>query len=210
MLDLLAHDSKLPPKEEVDAAIVRFVERCEMFYFAQGVNTMLLDMDELFNVIETSFKYLLNYKEFSGFKAAAIFTLAMASKKPFSTSLSEVYGRIQAEHNIVIGILTSLHYLHGADLMTQEGTKTITNPIQFSDHYLLELVSAISFASQNYQVSYSHTDDKSKGCLTALVYEAVAYQSNPHIPYKDKSLNPLTELSLSFFTAGTDIKVRDK
>src|ERR1035437_8023173 len=208
MLDLLAHDSKLRPKAEVATSINRFVERCVKFYHAQGAKGMLLDMDELFNVIETSFTYLLNYKEFSGFKAASIFTLAMASKKPFSSPLSDGFAPIQAEHNIVIGILESLYWLHGAELMTQEGSKIITKPIQFSDHYLKELVAAVSFAGQNCQVSFSHTDDKSKGCLTALIYEAVAYQSNDHVPYREKKLNPITELSLLYFTSGTDLKVK--
>jgi hypothetical protein len=207
MLDLLAHDSKLPPKEEVLISVNRFVERCSKFYYVHGEKEMLLDIEELFHVIESAFKYLVNYKEFSGFKAAAVFTLVMANKKPFNAPLPAHFDPIRAEQNIVIGVLESLFWLHGAELMTQEGTKTIKNPIQFSDHYLKEFVAAISLSCQNFQANFQEAGDKSKSSLAALIYESVAYMTNPDVSYKGAKLNPLAEKAKLYFVAGTKIEV---
>jgi hypothetical protein len=188
MLDLLLCDS-LPSDDEAWGDVERFVDRTLRFYSLCGVTgNAVLDDDELILAADIALRFVKNYKEPSWFKNTAVFTLAIASRKPFKTPLPEAFNPIRSEQNIVLGLLESLYWLNGAELMTQEGHKKIVSPIQFSDHFFTELVQAIAFASQNFEGNFQEADDRSKACLLALIFESIAYKTNNHIPYKNNSL----------------------
>jgi len=188
MLDLLLWD-ELPNHKEPWTCLERFVDRTLRFYSLSGaVGGVILDDDELVQSADIALRFVKNYKEPSWFKNAAVFTLALASRKPFKTPLPEGFNPVRTDQNIVLGLMESLYWLNGAELMTLEGHRKISNPIHFSDHYFTELVQAISFASQNFEGNFHEADDRSKACLLALIFESVAYKTNGDIQYKRNSL----------------------
>jgi hypothetical protein len=103
---------------------------------------------------------------------------------------------VRSEQNIVVGLLESLFWLNGAELMTCEGHKKIATPIHITDHFFTEMIQAISFASQDFQGNFQEADDRSKACLLALIFESIAYKSNEHIPYK---VNPIMDCAEVYF-----------
>jgi len=188
MLDLLLCDS-LPSDDQAWGDVERFVDRTLRFYSLCGESgNAIIDDDELVQTADIALRFVKNYKEPSWFKNTAVFTLALASRKPFKTPLPEAFNPVRSEQNIVLGLLESLFWLNGAELMTLEGHKKIVSPINFSDHFFTELVQAISFASQNFQGNFQEADDRSKACLLALIFESIAYTTNGHIPYKNNTL----------------------
>src|ERR1019366_4270816 len=110
MLDLLLRDS-LPPDLEALAAINNFTDRVLRFYYLKEEKEVVLDEDELVQVAEIALKFLLNFKGPSGFKVAAAFIVALASRKPFKTPLPKSFDPIRAEQNIALGIMESLYWL---------------------------------------------------------------------------------------------------
>jgi hypothetical protein len=196
MLDLFLRDT-LPPDDESYGDIERFVDRTWRFYHLCGLTgEVIIDHDELIHVAALSLSFIKNYKEPSWFKNAAVFTLAIATRKPFRTPLPKEFGVMQLENNIVIAIMESLYWLNGAEMMTKEGRKQIKVPIDFSDHFFKELVTAISTGSQSFQGNFQDAGDKSKACLLALIYESLAYRKNDHLPYPD---HELTDLAGKYF-----------
>jgi hypothetical protein len=196
MLDLFLTDTQ-PSDDEAYGDIERFVDRAWRFYHLCGqTGQAVLDHDELIQVADISLTFIKNYKEPSWFKNVAVFTLAVASRKPFRTPLTEEFEFIRLENNAVIAIMESLYWLNGAELMTNEGKKKIENPINFSDHFFKEFVQAVSVAAQNFQGNYQDTNDKSKACLLALMYESLAYRDNDHIPYPD---HRITDCAARYF-----------
>jgi|GEM_PF-5388189 len=196
MLDLLLCDS-LPNQEDVEKSVNGFVDRCKRFYWRHGERNLVLIEEDLVEIPIMGLNYLRHLKGPSGFKVAAIFTLAVACKKPFKTPLASSFDPVRPEPNIVLGVLESLYWLHGADLMTEEGRRTIENPITFSDHYFQEAVEAINHACQGFSGDFNQADDKAMAGLLALVFEAVAYKTNGHVPY---TKNPLGGLMTAYFT----------
>jgi hypothetical protein len=196
MLDLLLCDS-LPSDDQAWEDVERFVDRTLRFYSLCGVTgKAVIDDDELVQAADIALRFVKNYKEPSWFKNTAVFTLSIASRKPFKTPLPDAYNPVRTEQNIVLALLESLFWLNGAELMTQEGHKKIVSPIHFSDHFFTELIQAIGFASQNFQGNFQEADDRSKACLLALIFESIAYQNNDHIPYKN---NPLMDCAAFYF-----------
>jgi len=185
MLDLFLRDS-LPSDDDAYGDIERFVDRAWRFYHLCGqTGGADIDHDEILQVATIALTFVKNYKEPSWFKNAAVFTLAVASRKPFKTPLSAEFEFMRLENNIVIALMESLFWLNGAELMTKEGRKKIKTPIDFSDHFFKELVHAISVAAQDFKGNYQDSDDKSKACLLALIFESLAYRNNEHLPYED-------------------------
>jgi hypothetical protein len=65
--------------------------------------------------------------------------------------------------------------LLGAELKREDGTSAIlTNPISVSKHTFVDIVHAISFLSRDGPPSFH---------LTALLFEQLAYQTNPDASY---------------------------
>lgn len=195
MLDLLLQDS-LPSEQSLAESVEGFVDRCLRLYYLGGEKEVLMDEDDLRGVAETGLQYLLNLKSPSVFKVAAAFTLSSASIKPFKTPLPEAFNPVRADPNIVLGILESCYWLHGADLLTQTGMRKVTTPLAFSDHYFTEMIQTVSFACQSFSGSFGEADDRSKVGLLALVYEAVAYKTNGHVPY---DTNPLVDVAKVYY-----------
>lgn len=201
MLDLFLTDTQ-PSDDEAYADIERFVDRAKRFYHLCGqTGNVVIDHDEVLQVATTALPFIKNYKEPSWFKNVAVFTLSVASRKPFRTPLSEEFEFIRLENNAVIAIMESLYWLNGAELMTNEGRKRIENPIHFSDHFFKELVQAVSVTAQDFQGNFQDTDDKSKACLLALIYESLAYRNNDHIPYSD---HRITDCASRYFLVPLD------
>jgi hypothetical protein len=198
VLDLLLSESQ-PNDDFACQTVERFVDRCLRFYTICGVNTAKIHVEhqELVAVADSALPFVRRYQEPSWFKNTAAFTLSLASRKPFKTTLpSEAFGKIQGEQNTVFGMLESLYWLSGATLATTMGRKEIESPIELTDHFFTELVIAVSAASLNFQGNFDSHDDKSKACLLALVYESLVYKTNKHIPYPD---NPMMDIAVHYF-----------
>ena len=75
MLDLLLGDSE-PSEQEVVGAFRRFADRTLRFYYLNGEKDSVLEEDELVQVVDIAWRYILNYKGPSGFKVAAAFTVS--------------------------------------------------------------------------------------------------------------------------------------
>jgi hypothetical protein len=195
MLNLLLQDS-LPSDVDIAESFEGFVDRCLRLYYLGGEKEALMDEDDLRAIAENGLQFLLHLKSPSVFKVAAAFTLCAASLKPFKTPLPEAFNPVRADQNIVLGILESCYWLHGAELITTAGLRRIESPLNFSDHYFTELVQTVSFACQSFSGSFGESDDRAKVGLLALLYEAVVYKTNNHVPYKE---NPLVDVAKVYY-----------
>jgi hypothetical protein len=114
----------------------------------------------------------------SPFKRAAAFTLSFASFAPIQQTMSgskvsPAIVEIANHQNILIPIEFSLYALgRGTIHHETRGNLVVENPLKVSNHYMTDLVHAVSCGSSD------------QFHFLSLVYEMITYKSNPEIEDK--------------------------
>jgi len=133
---------------------------------------------EVVNSCLTHFPHPSGCAESSPFKKAAAFTTSFVNARPIVTPINSPqflegqFGDLANHQNAIIAFDLCVDALHGAKLQREDKEVILQNRISVSLHFWRDLIIALS------------------GCSTAnhfpcvsLIYEALAYQTNPDASY---------------------------
>ena len=132
----------------------------------------------------------------SAFKVAAAFTVHLIATNPFEEKLPDsVVGYLADKPTALLAFQMCCAFLKGVKIHRRDGKKKILrHPIKVSEHYIEELVRTLwdtfaSFEDLSIKLGQCYSNVRRSVLLSqqirlvALIYEAIAYQTNPRVPY---------------------------
>jgi hypothetical protein len=145
-----------------------------------NIDYVTIDFDRAWrfvaNLQKSDFPAYGGYEKASPFKKAAWMYVLLHTESPFVGALSkEVVGdlaKLSHSTTSLIGLSMVRECLHGANLAKNGSSVNIENPINVSNHFLLDLVEASGRITLNEHFR-----------TFSLLFEALAYEANPGLSY---------------------------
>jgi hypothetical protein len=185
MLKLLISESA--SDQQVGESLHGFVHRVQRYAYRLNIPEFDYDEEKLAACHKLAVTLLHHYFNPSCFKAAAALTIATCATRPFSTQLPQQFKELVSFPNAVFAILESVYGMHGAELLVAaDDVRTLTNPIEFSDHFFREFsVTNGRIGALIEPIAGNNIPEEYRVTLRnlALTYEALAYQHNKTCRY---------------------------
>ena len=182
-LRLLFNDSTTGPEEDT-LSVLAFINN---FFDGIGVINAQVNTSKITGIMHgmrDDFPHVDGLEGSSPFKKAANFLCYFIAEAPISTKLPDELKQPESEMgrmlkelpsdptNAIVAFEIVCQALHTANLERKDGTKTLDNKIQLSNHSYIDVIGALSNASPNAHFA-----------LVAVLLEQMAYKTNPECQY---------------------------
>lgn len=153
-------------------------EYIDEFYHSVGLDACEINLGKILGILQAinqEFPSPLGVDKSSPFKKVAAFTANFAAEKAIYSPLpQEHFGVLSTHQNAIVAVALSFDALEGAVIKcATRGDILLKNRISVSKHFWKDLIAAVSNT-----IPVHHFD-----CLS-LIYEALAYQTNPDASYE--------------------------
>ena len=154
---------------------LQICEYIDAYYDRFGVSSASIQIFPLMGVVQTMYTNMpdpYTPDNASPFKKAAAFTVNFVASGPLLTPITH-FGRLATHQNAIIAYCLCVDALEGATIqMNDDSECALTNRISVSQHFFQDLILAFTR-----MLPHEHFS------LCALIYESLAYQSNPDASY---------------------------
>jgi hypothetical protein len=161
-------------------SILAFIDGFASDFCEEDISIDISKIESIVQGIRRDFPHKDGLDEASVFKKIANFIAYFVAERPIhhpfkNTSIPERILEINNYENAIIALLIGLSALHQSEIHQSKNVKTLTNPIELSEHSFIDLIDAIS-----------NITPQSHFKLLTVLLEQLAYKTNPDCQYQSK------------------------